>query len=147
MMRGKVRSLIAGGLLWACLIASPSVAAGQQKPPNDTLLADAVALYNKGEFDKALEKFEEALKRDPNSVPVLYGMARTWYGKKDYAKVIEIAQRGARFDHPLRPELHVLIGNALDELGKTDEAIATFKTAIRENPNLAEATSTSASPR
>ena len=134
MLGNARRTVLTVSLLLASILAFPPAAVAQQKPP-DPAVREGVALHDKGEFDKAIEKFEEALKRDPNDMVALYEMANTYWAKKDYKKVLELGARGLQSSKGCQSgDFYMVIANAQDEVGEGDAAIETFKAGIRECP-------------
>lgn len=129
---------------WAllCLLvwAAPVPAFGQAHSPE---LEQAMASFYQQNFDEAIAGFEQVLQRDPqNSLAMAY-MLHAYYKKRDINAIInKIEQRAVgRGEDPV----------ALAQLGmayflrgmimpaQLDEALTEFKTAIKDDPNLAMA--------
>ncbi len=53
------------------------------------------------DYKKAREYYERAYKKDPNSAPVLVGLAKSWFEIPDYSKAEEYYKRLAKIDKPL----------------------------------------------
>jgi tetratricopeptide (TPR) repeat protein len=97
-----------------------------------------VALGNQGQYDEAIQAFDEAIRLDPNDVRAWNdkGLALVKQGKYDEA--IETYDEAIRID-PNNSKAWNRKGTALTEQGKYDEAIKAYDEAIRLNPNYAMA--------
>ncbi|MBX7186019.1 MAG: tetratricopeptide repeat protein [Vicinamibacteria bacterium] len=130
--KGSSLSSIALVLVLAFLA---SVSLGQTRP-RDPAIAEGIALHDRGEFDKAIAKYQEALDRDPGSIDALYEMTYTWYAKRDLKKALELATRGAERATPLRPQFLMLLGNIQDDLENPKAAITAYQAAIKDAPRI-----------
>jgi tetratricopeptide (TPR) repeat protein len=94
-----------------------------------------VALHDKGDYDGAIDRYQEVLKENPSNNEVLYEMAYSYYAKKDYSKSLDLAYRAAQLKSDLLPAIYVLIGNIQDEQGDSKKAIETYKAGIKIQPS------------
>jgi serine/threonine protein kinase/Tfp pilus assembly protein PilF len=95
----------------------------------------ALALLNRGERDRAITCVRKALDLDPDysRAHAVLGLTLLQKGEMENA-LVEL--REAIRCSPKDPSAHNALGDALLRAGgKLDEAIATFKTAIRIDPN------------
>ena len=94
-------------------------------------------LVKKGEYDKAIEEYSEAIRIDPTLANAYFNRGFVWYKKRDYDKAIE----GSPGDslNANDADYHNVRGLAWDDKGDHDKAIADYSEAIRLNPNLAVA--------
>jgi Flp pilus assembly protein TadD len=129
-----VVALAAGNFAWAA-IPEPTMASVAASAEESALVADGVALHDKGQFTEAAAKYRQALEINPHNVQALYELANTQTAQKDCKGAIETAKRGSMYWSPVRPSLYMLIGSCLDDLGKGDEALEYLEAAGELQPN------------
>ncbi|WP_338763924.1 tetratricopeptide repeat protein [Bernardetia sp. ABR2-2B] len=98
------------------------------------LLQEGVALHDAGKYEKALEKYEEALKLIPKSPVVYYEMALTYFHKKDYKMCVKYSDKVIKSKSQSTVPAYIIKGSSLDMMGKTDKSIKFFEKVIKENP-------------
>lgn len=108
--------------------ASPST------PKQTAIIREGVGLHERGDFDGAIRKYEEALAENPSNALALYEMAFAYQAKGDYRKSLEVATRGARYKSEQLGELYTIIGTSLDRLGEPQKAVEVFKKGIKLDP-------------
>jgi tetratricopeptide (TPR) repeat protein len=96
------------------------------------------AYTRKGEYDQAIQDFDQALRLNPNDAATLVGRGAAYFGKKQLERAIQdfdeanrLAPNGA---DPIRSR-----GLAYAAKGESDRAIQDFDQALRLNPNDAVA--------
>jgi tetratricopeptide (TPR) repeat protein len=107
---------------------------------NDPRVADGMSAYDKGNYEDALKKFEEAKKGLPQSAAVEFDRANTLYrlGRLDEAR--DAYHQVAELDQgELRAKDYYNLGDAWARLGNDKEAIAAFRKALTLDPNDAQA--------
>ena len=119
-------------------------AAEDLKPPKLTptpstekqtaLIKEGIALHDRGDYDGAIEKYQEVLKENPDNVLALYEMGYSLSMKKDYKKSLEAAYRGAQYKSDLLGMFYVSIGNNLDITGETKKSVEVYKKGIELMP-------------
>lgn len=57
--------------------------------PNKALIKEAAAAYEKGNYDVALDKFQQAYREDTTQTSLLYNIGRVYESKAEYANAIE----------------------------------------------------------
>lgn len=131
------------------LFMAASIAAAAEKLPkadriplspteqHRVLISEGVRLHDAGQYDEAILKYQEVLEKAPDVVEAIYELGFTYFHKKDYENALALARQGIRYKSELLPELYVLLGNSLDDLGKTDEAIEVYRAAIKRSPKTA----------
>jgi Flp pilus assembly protein TadD len=97
----------------------------------------AMFLFRDGKLDQAIPEFETALKHNPNHPEAHYHLGRALFVKGNYEGAKVHYLETARLD-PKAP-VHNGLGATYFRLGKTSEAIAQFKEALRLNPEDEEA--------
>lgn len=91
-------------------------------------------LYAKGDYEQALEKFEEALDEDPNDPELCYQVAVILAGRRDYGTALHYSSRAVALD-PVYGGYRVNYGAILGAMGRTDEAVEQYRLAVRLSPN------------
>jgi tetratricopeptide (TPR) repeat protein len=91
------------------------------------------AWYSKGEFDRAIADFDEAVQLDPKNGLPRNGRGTVWYAKGEYDRAIADFDEAIRLD-PKNGLPHNGRGNAWKEKREFDRAIADYNEAIRLAP-------------
>lgn len=142
-----MKTLAAAAL--ALLFALCPTAAARQKLPDPklapspstdrqrALIREGVSLHDRGDFDGAIRKYDEALAENPSNTHALYELSYAYSAKKDYRKSLEVAYRGAQYKSEELRHFYMLIGNDLDLLGDAAEAIAVYKKGLKLFPEEA----------
>ncbi len=93
-------------------------------------LAQAYAKSSK--VDRAVELFREVVRLDPNNYKGVYcNMAYAYYDANRYQRAIEVAREGLAGDSTSAC-LHFCWAQALDKLGRHEEAIPVFETVLTD---------------
>jgi tetratricopeptide (TPR) repeat protein len=67
-------------------------------------LAEAARLYQQGQFDAAIKKYQQILTEKPNSPQSYAGLARAYLKQKDVQQADETISKGVRLaDNPREP--------------------------------------------
>lgn len=137
------QTLVALTLALTMGFATPAYA-GKIKPPKKTaaptteahklLIREAIALHDKGDYAGAVAIYEKVLAENPADVVALYELSYSLHEMKEYKRALEVAYRGAELKSDALPKFYMLVGNALDSLGKPDEAIETYKAGLEILP-------------
>ena len=122
-------------LLLVCLGCSS--ATGQSKAVIERF-RQTRGLYDRGEYDKAIEKLTDIIRLDPTFVPAYQARAMTWRKKGELDKAIADYTEAIRLD-PNYTLAYNNRGNVWQSKGEYDKANADFDEAIRLNPKLASA--------
>ncbi|HTR84589.1 MAG TPA: serine/threonine-protein kinase, partial [Reyranella sp.] len=93
------------------------------------------AYNNKGQFDKAIADFDEALKLKPDLALAYNNRGFSYNAKGDFDRAESDLERAIKLD-PTSAEAHNNLGLAFTNKGQYDRAIATFNEAIRLKPRL-----------
>ena len=99
------------------------------------LIKEGIALHDRGDFDGAIAKYEEALRENPDNAWALYELGYSLQEKKDYKKSLEIAYKGAQYKSDQLTGFYILIGNNLDMLGESKKAVEVYRQGIKFNPD------------
>jgi tetratricopeptide (TPR) repeat protein len=98
-------------------------------------IREGAALHDKGDFDAAISKYQEVLKENPDNVVAIYELTFAYYAKKDYAKALEHAYRGAQYKSNQLGGFYTVIGNVLDTQGNAQKAVEVYKSGIKLMPD------------
>lgn len=99
------------------------------------IVDEGTALHDQGKYDEAIAKYKHVLDKNPNNVLVIYKMASSYFAAAKYDDCIKFATQGSHFKSYYLPQFYLMIGNSLGKLGKTDEAISSFKQALEILPD------------
>jgi len=101
----------------------------------DSLTIYGIELRNSGNYNQAIQKFQEALSVDKKSPTINYELAVTYLAKNDYRQTIKTCNRIIRTKSQKTIDAIILKGSALDYLGEKNKSIKLYKTAINDYPN------------
>lgn len=93
---------------------------------------EGMTLLRQKETDKAMTKFQEAVKEDPQYPLGNMMLGEAYYHKRDAAKAAEYLQKALAGD-PNLTDAYVYLGEAQLKLGKVDEAVASLQKGIEKN--------------
>jgi tetratricopeptide (TPR) repeat protein len=134
-----VFSGIPGASISSAETATPSIAP-------DQVVAQAIEAANSGNFDNAIELYNQAGELEPNNVEYHYQVARLLlfrssleYGDKRTKSLEDAIAAGNRtiLADPFRPEGYAIYGKALDWSGKPEDASSQILRALDINPDYA----------
>jgi adenylate cyclase len=103
-------------------------------PEPYALMLEALDLGLKGKFDEAVELLRQAVALSPNDAFVKAALSRHLIFA-GYRKEGEVMVREAMRLNPFYPNYYLgMLGNALEQMGRYDEAIETLRAAIVRDP-------------
>jgi tol-pal system protein YbgF len=120
--------------------AAPSPAPAANAPPPKELYSQAYADYARGNYDLAIQGFQEYLKNYPGtdfSDNAQYWVGESLYGKQRYNEAIE-AWNALLRDFPSSdklPDARVKKGMALEKLGRRSQALLEYRYVVDRYPN------------
>jgi Flp pilus assembly protein TadD/predicted aspartyl protease len=88
--------------------------------PSDDALSQAQALYRKGDFDGALQKFQQTLQSQPKSSDAYVGLTRVYLKKKDVQLASDTINKALQIADS--PAVRVVLGEVCFRQGKLHEA-------------------------
>jgi tol-pal system protein YbgF len=117
----------------------PAAAAGPAPPPRE-LYSQAYADYARGNFDLAIQEYQEYLRNYPNtdfSDNAQYWIGECLYSKQKFAEAIEAWDELFRAfpSSDKLPDARLKRGMALERLGRRREALSEFRTVAERFPN------------
>lgn len=101
----------------------------------EELVRGGIRYHDMGDYESALNTYRQALDLAPNHPVILYEMGFSYISMGDYESALEMADRGIteaikRDDIDVIPSLLDLKGSALDNLGRSEEAIDVYLEAL-----------------
>jgi tetratricopeptide (TPR) repeat protein len=111
----------------------PAVPTAEQR----ALIREGIEFHDRGEYEVAVARYQQVLDETPDAVEAMYECAFSLSAMKEYEKSLALSRRGAQYRSDLLWQFHMLMGSALDDLGKSAEAITLFKDAIKQSPKAA----------
>jgi tetratricopeptide (TPR) repeat protein len=120
-----------------CLVFGLSSAAFAQNlfqkiPPGVQHGMDA---YQKERFEEALEAFEEAQLEMPSNAQLEFNRGTTFYKQEKYNEALQSLNRARELDDgKLQGDVFYNMGNTYAAMGKASEAMASYRQALRANP-------------
>ena len=105
--------------------------------PNAARCGAATRQYNKGNYEKSIERYERALEAAPESFEATYNLGNALYKAERFDKAEQTMRRAAadslRTDEE-RAEAFYNLGNAQFKQQKYKEALESYKQSLRLNP-------------
>jgi len=100
------------------------------------LVNEGVTLHDKGDYEAAIKKYDEAIAEDPSSVEAYYEKSFTLYAMKKLEECIEVSKKIIQQfpDSKLLKGVYVQYGSSLDDLGKSEDAIKVYNEGLKKFP-------------
>jgi len=100
-----------------------------------SLIQEGINAYERGDYDKAVSRYQEVLNSNPDNVHAIYELALTYSAMKEHKKSLETGMRAMQYQWPQLNKVYLLVGTELDYLGKQSDAIDLYKDAIERYSN------------
>lgn len=115
-----------------------------QKYPERRHIRKGNRLYDKALLSEASESYLEALRRDSLSLEAAFNLGDAQYAMEDYASAEAtfsglLEREGVKMTDTQRADVHYNLGNAQFQQQKLQEALESYKSAMRLNPADQEA--------
>jgi tetratricopeptide (TPR) repeat protein len=91
-------------------------------------------MYDKGDYEGALEMYKKALTSNPASIQAKYEIASTYLQLKDYINAIKYSEKVIAANRDYVDQAYILKGSALDNLHKPTDAVMVYKQALKKFP-------------
>ena len=130
----RTRTLLWVVLLGATLAWSVDCSCGS----GNRLVDEAEARYEEGDLEGALALFRQALERDPDLPAALYGIGVIQYSWERPSAALEPLERAVALV-PESADYRMLYGDTLQRLGRYDDAIREYETALKLSPSQTRA--------
>jgi tetratricopeptide (TPR) repeat protein len=108
----------------------------QDRDGAEKLVSEGLKRHEKGDYVGAIAKYDQALKLDKDNLMAMAEKGISLMSMNRYNEAIEIS-RDAIHKHPgneFLTTVYVTIGNALDETGKAEEALAVYDEGLKAFP-------------
>lgn len=132
-MRRSLWLVAAIVMLGGVLLSLRTVGASQYV---ELLLSRGIEEMSRGEYEKALEKFQRAVEREPHNPDVHYFSGLAYARLGNYPSAITAFQRVLDL-HPKDPRVHYEMGMAYFSMEDYSKAMDSFKRAHRDDPSNA----------
>ncbi len=101
----------------------------------DSLYNEGIKLHDRGEYQKAIEKYQQALVLIPNSANLYYEIAFSYQLLKDYQNALSYADKAIEYSKGDTRRLAAIVkGSALDDMGKPDESVDFYSSILKDYP-------------
>jgi tetratricopeptide (TPR) repeat protein len=101
----------------------------------DSIVNIGIRLHDQGQYESAIEVYKQALAIDPNSDLANYEIAMTLMSIGKLEEAIQHSEIVINQNSPFTHQAIVIKASSLDDLGKTDESIKLFESAIKKYGN------------
>jgi Flp pilus assembly protein TadD len=116
-------------------ITRPDQISSRLNQHEQAIIDEGTALHDQGKYDQSVAKYKQVLEKNPKNVLVIYKIASSYFEAAKYDDCLNFATQGSRFKSDYLPQFYLMIGNSLDKLGKTEDAISAFKQALEILPD------------
>lgn len=104
---------------------------------HDEWLSSGIMAHDEGEYEKAIECYNKALKIEPSSCKAFYEIAYSYYALEDYKKAVKYLKKAEkakkyRIDETM---LYSMWGSILDDWGKLEEALKIYSKGVNLSNN------------
>ncbi len=119
----------------------PSIVFGQTNncedvnPNSGKLIEKGIEAYEKEAYDEAIGYFIRIFPGDTNYATAQYELGMTYGAKKDYLKEEQIARQLLKENKGNAIQNYNMLGNALDDQEKSEEALLVYDEGIAKYPN------------
>lgn len=101
-----------------------------------TLIEEGIALHDKGEYGLAVEKYLQAIAKEPDNGTAYYEAAFSYHLNRDYDNALKMAEKALEYaDEQTKMLAAAVKGSILDDSGRRKESAQWYEKAIKEYPN------------
>ena len=124
-------------ILSLCALFFFALSYGQRNDEVKRLVDEGIVLHDKGNYESAIKKYDEALKIDAQDYDANYEKSLSLLSAKKYDDCItlstEIIQKFS--SNPNIRQAYSNLGSALDDAGRQEEAIKAYNSGLEKFPN------------
>ncbi len=131
-------SALASMILWICLCWGCAALGPSDVPQQWRCQPEADAAVSHGDWESALTLHRELVRRQADNCLAIYHLGYIWGKMGDRSKEVALYQRALACGYDQDDRLLFNLGMAYAELGRTEEAIGTFKRAVALKPSRAD---------
>ncbi len=109
----------------------------QNNAEAEGLVREGIGLHDKGLYDDAVKKYDEAIKLDKNFFDAYYEKSYSLYAAGKHKECLDLCKDAVKqfSDHPSIGLLYIQYGNVLDDLGKPKKALEIYDEGIVKHPD------------
>jgi tetratricopeptide (TPR) repeat protein len=102
----------------------------------NTLINEGIKFHDDGEYEKAIEKYLQAINLDPNNATAYYEAAFSYNLNKDYDNALKMAEKAIDLGSGGTKLMAMVVkGSALDDSGKHQESAEFYESILKDYPN------------
>lgn len=120
------------GLLLAGLMAGPQPLWGQAGREK---VLEGNRNFSEGDYDKALERYREALEEDPDSPAIRFNLGDAHFKKEELEDATDSFSQALQSEDPeIKSRAQYNLGNSLYRQGKLQESLSAYREALKLAP-------------
>ncbi len=101
------------------------------------LIRQGAKLHEEGKYGEAIRLYKQIPRSDTNYADALYELGYSCSADSQYTSAVNYTLEGMRLFPHLKQKYTLVAANALDNTGKSADAIALYNSAVAGNPNAA----------
>jgi antitoxin component YwqK of YwqJK toxin-antitoxin module/Flp pilus assembly protein TadD len=98
------------------------------------VIEEGIRLYDDGRYDQAIAKYKTISRNDTNYIEALAELALAYIADKQNRQAVDVCHEALKVPSAFQFNLYNSLGTALDEMNRSDEAIAAYKEGIKKFP-------------
>ena len=122
-------------LLFFFLVIAFKTASAQNADDVRSLIKQGEQLNDEGKYTEAIEKYNQALKIDPENIYADYELAFSLFSSGKGSEGIPYIEKVIKANTSLNAGAYDLLGSIYDKDNQTQKAIEAYKEGIKVNPN------------
>ncbi|MDO1451789.1 tetratricopeptide repeat protein [Rhodocytophaga aerolata] len=95
------------------------------------LIKEGIACFDKGQYEQAINLYQQALALEPTSSLANYEISMTYQAIKDHKNALKYSEQALKLDANQMPA-YLVKGSALDDLGRPKEAVMVFEKCLQK---------------